>query len=160
MNTLVVYYTMGGTTKETVELMIEKSGKNKFNVFNIKENTNINISGYDRIYIGSGVYGGNMLMEIAKFVKDNVAELKRMDIIIFIHALGSEDKYQEIAAKVMAPLGAKKYDLFYLGGKSDLTKQNFFIRALMKKLAKTKNLDMKYPNNILQSKVQALLSTI
>lgn len=160
MNTLVVYYTMGGTTKETVDLMKKRAREKEFDIINIQNNKKIDLSTYQRVYIGSGVYGGNMPMEIASFVFDHANELRQKEVTVFMHALGSEDKYQKIAAKVIAPLGNKRIDVFYLGGKADLSKQNFFIRALMKKLAKAKNLNMEYPNNISQSAIESLLETI
>lgn len=160
MNTLVVYYTMGGTTKETVDIMKKSAGEKKMDIINIQNNKNINLSTYQRVYIGSGVYGGNMPMEIANFVFEHANELKQKEVIVFMHALGSEDKYKKIVAKVIKPLGDKSIDVFYLGGRADLSKQNFFIRALMKKLAKAKNLNIEHPNNISRSAIELLLKTI
>ncbi|SET43539.1 flavodoxin family protein [[Clostridium] polysaccharolyticum] len=160
MKTLVVFYSKTGITAETAKLMKKQAGDHSLDVVNIKENKKVSPSGYDRVYIGSGVYGGSMPMELAQFVQKNASELKEKKLIVFIHALGSEEKYQKIAAKIMSPLGRKNYEVFYLGGKAELSKQNFFIRALMKKLAKAKNLDMEYPNTISQSEIQALLKTI
>lgn len=162
MRSLVMYYSNGGTTKETADRLKEKADLEdlELDVMDIKSKKSVSLKEYDRIYIGTGVYGGGLPMEISKLVREHADELRGMDIIIFIHALGSEDGYEQMAAKAMQPLGAKEYRLFYLGGKAEMAKQNFFIKMLMKKLVKKKKLDMEYPNTLLKDVIAELVATV
>jgi len=160
MNNLIIYYTKGETTKETVNRLISKLGKENTDVLNIQKKKECDLSKYDRVIFGSGVYGGNIPIEIKQFLQKNIEELNKKQIIIFLHALGSEDKYKAIVNNGYSVLGQKDYMLFYLGGKSDLSKQNFFIKFLMRKLAKSKNLDINNPNNIREEEIERLIEMI
>jgi menaquinone-dependent protoporphyrinogen IX oxidase len=159
MKSLVIYYSRGGTTKETVDLLKEKADSQKLDIVDIKNQKVVSLKDYNRVYIGTGVYGG-IPMEISKFVQEHANELKKTEVIMFIHALGAEDTYKQMAAKAMSPLHPDDYRVFYLGGKAEMAKQNFFIKMLMKKLAKERQLDMQYPNTLLKDKIAELLNTI
>ncbi|MBZ4646027.1 MAG: flavodoxin/nitric oxide synthase [Clostridia bacterium] len=157
---VIVYSTEGGTTKETAEKM-KMAAKNKVDVFNIKDKPVINLNQYNRVFIGSGVYAGSLAPDVIKFIEKNTSILKSKKIIFFVHALGSESEYEKIVSRsVKNYIPSNRYEIFYLGGKVDVKKQNFFIRMMISILVKKLKLDPEHPNNIDEKKVEELMKCV
>lgn len=155
---LVAYYSNGGTAKGTSNKLRNLNAQ-KVDIVDLKEHCTVDVKQYKNIYIGSGVYGGNLPLEISNFIKSNSSALIGKKVVFFIHALGSEDKYQEIVKKAVNGM-ILNYQVIYLGGRAELSKQNFFIKALIRMLAKKKNLDMEIPDNIITANVDKLVEMV
>lgn len=155
---LVAYYSMGGTTKGTSD-KLKNLNPQQIDAIDLKNGGKPSAEQYKSIYIGSGVYGGNMPPEICNFIKSNSAVLQNRKVVFFIHALGSEDKYNNIVKTAVNGM-ISDYQVIYLGGRADVSKQNFFIRALLRMLAKKKNLDLALPDNIIKENVEKLVNMV
>lgn len=157
---LVIYYSIGGTTEETAK-KFKAVGRGNVDLYDVKSSQSIDISKYDKFYIGSGVYGSNLPEELSTFVNKNKKYINEKKTILFLHALGSENKYMDIVRRVFGSiLDVNKCEVYYLGGKADTGKQILFIRLLIKRLAKKKNLDLLHPNNIDKKNMEKLMQTI
>lgn len=77
MTTAVIYASKTGSTKKVAEyIALKLKGK----AFDVKEN--IDVSEYDRIIIGSGVYAGSPSKSISGFVDKNKTALKTASLFL------------------------------------------------------------------------------
>lgn len=143
MKNLILYMSKNNTTKETVDL-IRKNAKNPVDIYEIKKNDKVDLSQYSHIYIGTGVYAGQIPGAVLKYVSKNKAELMKKPISFFLHGLISQQNYQEILHRAVGKYIKEDYDCIYLGGKLDLAKQNFIIKKLITEIAKKHDFN---PNN-------------
>lgn len=153
----VVYYSKNNTTKETVGL-IRNTGKKDIDIFDLHDNSCPDISGYGTVYIGCGIYTGHLSGSVIKFIKTRRVQLQSKKLVFFIHGLISKQNYRRIVEQDL-----KKYihlnsvRLFYLGGKLDIKKQNFFIRKMMKVIAKNNDFDPDNSNTLDEQKIAEFL---
>ena len=77
MTTAVIYSSKFGSTKKVAEYIAQKINAEAINVKKCKD-----ISGYDRIIIGSGVYAGSPSKAITRFVEDNRDKLSSASLFL------------------------------------------------------------------------------
>ena len=159
-STVVIYYSMGGTAKETAVKLKSKDPDN-IDIVDIVQKPNVDISRYKTVYIGSGVYRASLPEELSKFVKVNKATLQQKNVYIYIHALNSKEKHLDIVKKAFGDsITVPKQNIFYLGGKADMAKQKGFIKLILAVGTRLKKLDTQHPNTIEQVQINKLLKTV
>ena len=154
---VIVYYSKNGTTHETVE-KIKQTAKKQVDIFDLNDKSAIDLTQYDRIFIGCGIYASNLQGKVSKFIKANSSVLKSKKVIFFIHGLISEASYKdavENAAKNILP--ATSYEIHYLGGKLDISKQNFIVKNMLKAIAKQANIDPNNANTLMENRIADFL---
>ena len=77
MTTAVIYSSKFGSTKKVAEYIAQKIDAEAINVKDCKD-----ISGYDRIIIGSGVYAGNPSKATIRFVEGNKDKLSSASLFL------------------------------------------------------------------------------
>lgn len=156
MKTAVVYISKNGTTQSTVDKMKTVSNSS-VTYFNLQETTNIDITSYNKIYIGFGIYAGTLPKPMRTFLENK--ELEKATTVFFIHALDSADKYNFIMeSSVRNNAWMKKSKAYYLGGACDIKKQGFFVKQLLKMIAKKKNLDVNNMTNLDEKAIEGFIS--
>jgi menaquinone-dependent protoporphyrinogen oxidase len=97
MKTLVAFATKSGVTAESANIIAgvlkEKFG-HEVDIVNLKENKSPDISGYDNVFIGSGVRMGRWYRRAKKMLKNDFKDKK---VVIFLSACSAADpeKYDE-----------------------------------------------------------------
>lgn len=154
---IVVYYSKNNTTKETIE-RIKKTSKNDVEIFDLNNKGNIDISQFERIFIGCGIYGDHLQKKVINFLKCNAQLLKSKKTIFFIHGIISEASYRKIVENdVKKYVDLNKSEIFYLGGKIDIEKQNFFIKKMIFIIAKKNNFDPYNNSSLSEQKISEFL---
>ena len=85
MTTAVIYSSKTGNTKKVAEYIAQKIGAE---LINVKECNNI--SGYDRIILGCGVYAGKPAKVMRQFVENNKDKLSGASL--FVTCLYNDEK--------------------------------------------------------------------
>ncbi|WP_394522580.1 flavodoxin domain-containing protein [Lacrimispora sp. JR3] len=141
MKNLILYASKNHTTEETV-LRIKAHADHPLDIHKISEAGNLDLSGYSHIYIGTGIYGGKLPGSVTGYVKKNKERLRTKPVTFFIHGLDSKESYSGIVNQgVSRYLENKHYETLYLGGKLDISSQNFFIRMILVEIAKKNHFD-------------------
>lgn len=158
MKSLILYYSKNNTTKETVQ----KIARNKdVDVFDLRKLDNVRISDYENIYIGSGIYMGTLPKIVKKNIKNISSSLKGKNIIYFVHGIISQANYKEIINNSIGEyLNDSHTRYIYLGGKLDVSKQNFIIKKMLKQIAKQNNLDPDYVDTRDKAFIEGLIDDI
>lgn len=116
---IVIYYSRTGNT-EKVAKIFARTLRCKF--LNIKENSKIKLDKYNLIFIGSGIYGMKISVEIEKFIqKLREKDIKEKKYVVFGTYGGSKrgikvmkEMLEHKNAKVIGQFGCKGHDDFWL----------------------------------------------
>ena len=90
MGMAVIYAT--GMTKNTKKLATYIAGKIGADIFNLKEITKIDISGYDEIVFGTGVHAGKPYKQVKEFIEENKEALAGKKLFLFISCMYNDEK--------------------------------------------------------------------
>ncbi len=90
MGKAVIYAT--GMTKNTKKLATYIAGKIGADIFNLKEITKIDISGYDEIVFGTGVHAGKPYKQVKEFIEENKEALAGKKLFLFISCMYNDEK--------------------------------------------------------------------
>lgn len=157
MKNLILYASKNNTTEETV-LRIKAHAEHSLDIHKISEAEDLDLSGYSHIYIGTGIYGGKLPGSVTSYVKKNKESLCRKPVTFFVHGLDSQESYSRIVNQgVSRYLEDNNYENIYLGGKLDISAQNFFIRMILIEIAKKNHFD---PNMADTRREEAILELI
>ena len=87
MKTAIVYYSKHhGNTEKLVQAI---AAKHEVQLFNVSDNSEIDLTGYDRIGLASGIYYSNFAKQILSFAESHLPEGKE---VFLIATCGSERK--------------------------------------------------------------------
>lgn len=157
MKSTVLFYSKGGTAKDTARRLADQRPDTRL----------VDLNGPDvpapadeeRIFIGTGIYAFNLPGEVSDYIKQHQAALAKKKTWLFLHGIGSGDEYEKILTKALGTAkDCLQRPVFFLGGRADMKKQNFFIRFMLGSVAKKLGLDPKAPDNVDETKIQQLLT--
>ena len=139
MNTLILFSSKYGATEKCAEL-ISKDLQGKVDLLNLKSKLLGDISSYDMILLGGGIYAGRIQGELKKFVEGNEESLMNKNIGLF---LCCKEEQQEKVSQYMKEnfpdwMVEKAVIKEHLGYELNLDRMNFFERFLMKSILKIK----------------------
>jgi menaquinone-dependent protoporphyrinogen oxidase len=83
MNVLVVYGSKHGSTRDIAEKIAEELKSQKLKVDITTTDMGADISKYQAVIIGSGIYAGNWLSKAKKFIDANSEELTKTKVWLF-----------------------------------------------------------------------------
>jgi menaquinone-dependent protoporphyrinogen oxidase len=138
MKTAIIYYSKKGTTQKVAKIISEKLNSEE-DLINLKQNTPLNISSYDRIIIGTPIYAGNSSKKVKKFIVANLNHLQKKEIGLYVCGMEKEEEKQreELERAYPKELIDKAKSKQFLGGEFLFENMNFFERMIIKKIAKT-----------------------
>ena len=145
VKTLVLYFSKYGTTRKYAELISDELGCEIFSINNFKQN---NISNYNTIIIGSGLYAGK-IRGIDIIVK-NYEILKDKKLVLFTCGLADYSKIENINSiykrikKEFPEKIIENMKIFYLRGGINykkLTLKHRIMMWLMKRMILKKGID-------------------
>lgn len=156
MSILIAYASKYGCTKKCAEKLAQKL-EEKVDLLDLKSGNAIELSGYDKVVIGSSIYVGKVHKEVSEFCMKNLEELKRKKIGLFICGtqLG-EALDSEINTAYPEELQLKALAVECLGGEYNFGRMSFIDKAVVKVIAKT-NKDF---SNVAEEKISSLAKAI
>lgn len=135
MSTLIVYGTKHGTAescaKELCKMLLEKA-----ELQNLKLNSNIDISKYDKVIIGGSIYAGRIQKEVSAFCTKNIDLLKEKKLGFFICCMNENEGEKQINTVFPKELLQNAIVTDSFGGAFEFNKMNFFERFIVKKISK------------------------
>lgn len=139
MKTVIIYASNHGTTEKVVNY-IENSIKNKGmacpDIFNVKTEKNVSLSGYDYVIIGGSFHAGNLQTKLKKFIKTNENELLSKEIAFFFCGMNESEIENQVKNAVPDNIIKHAKSCKTPGGEFLFHKMNFIEKAIIKKIAK------------------------
>ena len=131
MKNCILFTTKHGSTEKTALLLKEKL-KAETDIINLKDVKKPDISNYDTVILGASIYIGKIQKQMRKFIKDNLNELLKKNIALFIMA-GQKEKAQETLYNAYpSKLFDHAFSKEYFGYEMILEKMNFLEKAATK----------------------------
>lgn len=90
MGKAVIYST--GITKNTKKLAEYIARSTGAEIFNLKEITKIDISGFDEIIFGTGIHAGKPYKPVKDFIENNKEDLVGKRLFLFISCMFNDEK--------------------------------------------------------------------
>ncbi len=131
MKNCILFTTKHGSTEKASTLLKEKLNA-ETDIINLKDVKKPDISDYDTVILGASIYIGKIQKQMRKFIGENLNELLKKNIALFIMA-GQKEKAQETLynaypSKLFDHAFAKEY----FGYEMILEKMNFLEKAATK----------------------------
>ena len=134
MNTLILYATKYGTTREIAQRI--SNNIDNFVMHDLKQGDIPNLGEFDCVIIGSSLYAGTIRKEAKTFLSQNTNDLQNKKIGLFLCGIDESNgkKYfdDNFPADILRVAQAKSF----LGGIFEPQKANVFERLIMKAVAK------------------------
>ena len=140
MKTAIIYISKYGTTEKVAHSIAEKLKEtNEVELFSLKKNPHPDISGFERVILGSSIYMGQASGKMKAFCKTNESVLLQKKTGLFVCGMHPDKEQQDKELKGAYPEAMlKKADATgFLGGAFLFEQMNFMERAIIKKIAKT-----------------------
>jgi len=138
MNTLIVYASKHGATERAAEKLSDKLNGN-VDCVNLKKGIPESMNQYEKVILGTSVYGGKLHKEFVDFIEKNEHELKKKEYAFFV-CCGFEAKAETYLRENLADeLVDKALFVKYFGQEIVWKKMKFYERAALKMVAKVKN---------------------
>ncbi len=136
MKTLIAYASKHGCTEKCAKLLEEHLAGETERV-NLKKQTEVDFSKYDKVVLGSPVYVGKILKEVDTFAKTHLNELEQKTIGLFICGMQEEHTLRnELEVNYPTELQEKALVRECFGGAFDFSDMNFAEKMITKKVAK------------------------
>jgi menaquinone-dependent protoporphyrinogen oxidase len=150
MNILIAYASQYGCT-EKCAIMLSANLKNSGSLVSVVDlggKQKIILSEYDTVIIGGPVMMGKINPRVKRFIDENLSELLKKKIGLFICGFTEESK-KELADNFPQELLNIALAKGYFGYEFNLEKMNFAMRAIIRKIAKIdKNVSNIFEDNI------------
>jgi menaquinone-dependent protoporphyrinogen oxidase len=153
MNTLIVYATQYGCTAKCASMLSEnlKNDDNtSVSVVDLGSKQKIALSDYEIVIIGGPITAGKINSKVRKFCADNLAELVKKKIGLFICGANAQEAQKELSDNFPQELLNIAVSRGYFGYEFNFEKMNFAMKAIIKKISKVD----KSVSNILEDNIK------
>jgi len=127
MSKIAVIYATGMTknTKKLAEYIAKQTGAD---IFNLKELSTIDVSGFDTIVFGTGIHAGKPYAPLVDFLAKTKDELIEKRLFLFISCMYNDEKGDKQCAAVSQKLGLA--DAVYFNKKAPEMNEAGFPKAV------------------------------
>jgi len=154
MNTLILYATKHGATREIAEHISERIGDALLH--DLKQSDIPNLNGFDCVIIGSSLYAGSIRKEAKAFLAQNVDHLEGKKVGLFLSGMSKSDEKKYFDDNFPPKILQVAKTASFLGGIFDPQKAGTMERLIMKAVTK----QSKYVNNINDEEIKQFLEHI
>ena len=102
-DTAIIYSSFAGKTRKVASYIAVKLNAD---IFDLKVQSNIDLSGFSRVIIGTGVHAGRPYSRVTKFIEDNRSELNDKEVVLFISCMYNGERAENQCSDI-----TKDYDL-------------------------------------------------
>jgi menaquinone-dependent protoporphyrinogen oxidase len=152
MNFLIAYASQYGCTEKCANMLSTnlKDNDSSISVVDLGSKQKIVLSDYDTVIIGGPITAGRINAKVKRFCADNLPELVKKKIGLFICGAAADDAQKELADNFPQELLNAAVVKGYFGYEFNFEKMNFAMRAIIKKMSKVD----KNVSNILEDNIK------
>jgi menaquinone-dependent protoporphyrinogen oxidase len=148
MKTLIIYATKHGSAESCSKLLKNKL-TGEVEVVNIKKDKVPDINSFDKVIIGGSIYAGRIQKEISSFCSNNLNDLKKKKLGLFICGMNKDSAQTELNTAFPQELLNSAISKECFGGEFKLSHMNMLERFMVKVISKTdKEVSMLSEENI------------
>jgi len=133
MKTAIVYMSKHGTTEKVVKIISKHLTSQNYDVFNLKNNKNPDISGYDFVIIWGSIHVGLVQKRVKQFCINNATLLMAKKVGLFLCCMEVGEKATEQFNNAYpTELREHAFNTGLMGGECLIDKMNFFERSMVR----------------------------
>jgi menaquinone-dependent protoporphyrinogen oxidase len=138
MKLLISYATKYGCTEKCANILSKllEGNDSTISVVDLNSQNKITLNDYDTVIIGGSIMAGKINSTVKKFCGNNLSELLKKKIGLFICAGSVEGAQKELADNFPQELLNIAVAKGHFGYEFNLEKMNFAVKALIKKINK------------------------
>ncbi|KPI52430.1 flavodoxin [Clostridioides difficile] len=136
MNTIIIYSSKYGCTKDCANILKNKLSDNITIVDINDSNPKIELSKFDTIIIGSSIYVGSVSKKIRILCNDNIELLNKKRVGVFLCCGFSEQADKYLKSNFPASLLENANAIGVFGSEARLEKMKFLDKLIMKSVSK------------------------
>ena len=156
MRTAIVYASKHGTTEKVAQNIQKMIGKDKAQLFNLKNNKHFDLTQFDQVVVGGSSHAGTIQKRIKNFVDQHRPELLEKKLGLFICCMHEQEAETEFNNAYPEILRSHAVSKKIMGGEFRFEKMNFIEKALVKKIAGVND----SVSNIDEGKIQELVGEL
>jgi menaquinone-dependent protoporphyrinogen oxidase len=160
MSILLAYATQYGCTAKCANMLSENlkgdDSSITVSVVDLGGKQKISLNDYDVVIIGGPITAGKINTRVKKFCADNLPELVKKKIGLFICGAAAEESQKELSDNFPQGLLDVAVVKGYFGYEFNLEKMNFAMRAIIKKISKID----KSVSNILEDNIKEFAASM
>lgn len=139
MNIAIIYTSKHGTTEKVAQMIAGNLAEHPLSLINLKRNANPDLTDFDLLILGCGIYAGNPSGSFRKFCNNNINILLNKKLGLFICGMESDStkQQQEIMNAYPASLLQHADAKVFVGGEFLFEQMNFMEKTIIKRIAKT-----------------------
>ena len=134
MKTAIIYATSHGTSEKVAQQIQVELGNNA-DLFNLKQNKNIDLIPFDTVVIGGSIHAGQMLGRVKSFCKKNLVELLKKRVARYMCGMNEPEFDAEFNNAFPELLHNHAISSKCVGGEFLFEKMNFFEKLIVKKVS-------------------------
>ncbi|HRX31551.1 MAG: flavodoxin [Bacteroidales bacterium] len=133
MKTAIVYDTSHGTTEKVANMIA--SFNSSIEIFNLKENKNVNMDEFDQVIIGGSIHVGKIRRRVKEFCLKNLDKLLQKRVGLYLCAMNEPEYENEL--KLAFPEELRNHAVIkkVVGGEFLFDRMNFLERFIVKKIS-------------------------
>lgn len=135
MNTIIIYSSKYGCTKDCANILKNKLSDN-VTIVDINNNNKIELSKFDKIIIGSSIYVGSVSKKIQVLCNDNVELLNKKQVGIFLCCGFSEQADKYLKSNFPSSLLESANAIGIFGSEARLEKRKFLDKLINEAVSK------------------------
>lgn len=135
MNTIIIYSSKYGCTKDCANILKNKLSDN-ITIVDINNNNKIELSKFDKIIVGSSIYAGSVSKKIRLLCNDNLELLNKKQVGIFLCCGFSEEADKYLKSNFPSSLLESANAIGIFGGEARLEEMKFLDKLIMKAVSK------------------------
>ena len=142
MKIAIIYVSKHGTTEKVAGSIADKLKEtNEIELFSLEKNPNPDISGFEGVILGSSIYAGQASRKMKSFCKANESILLQKKTGLFVCGMHPDkgQREKELTEAYPEVLREKAAIIRFMGGEFRFEQMNFFERAIIARIAKTKS---------------------
>lgn len=138
MKTAIIYSSKYGTTEKVAKIIAQRiEAENDVALISLADTPAPDISGYEKIILGTSIYAGKSRANMRKFCKKYDSVLEKKIIGLFVCGMQSAKKTEELRDAYPEKLHSIAKAEDYMGGELLLEKMSFLVSQLVRRMEKT-----------------------
>jgi len=133
MKTAIVYDTSHGTTEKVANMIA--SFNSSIEIFNLKENKNVNLDEFDQVIIGGSIHVGKIRRRVKEFCLKNLDKLLQKRVGLYLCAMNEPEYENELKLAFSEELRNHAVIKKVVGGEFLFDRMNFLERFIVKKIS-------------------------
>lgn len=135
MKSAIIFMSHHGTTAKVAHLISELLEQPTVKVINLNDQKEVDLSVFDTVIIGGSIHAGKIQRKLQVFCEDNLDELLRKHLGLFICHMNDEQAEEELNHAFPTPLLEHADARGLFGGEFQFKKMNFIEKLIVKKVS-------------------------